>query len=61
MPYASSTTVTVSRSKEEIDKLLARYGAHRRGVLEEPGKAVVVFERDERRVQRFVRMEEWNG
>lgn len=50
MPYAASTTVAVSRSKQEIDKILAKYRAERRGIMEEPGRATVVFERDGRRV-----------
>lgn len=49
--YASGTEVSVSRSKQEIDQILGRYGATRRAVMEEPGRAIVAFERDNRAVQ----------
>lgn len=49
--YAENTTVTVSKTKQDIDALLVRYGTHRRAIMEEPGRAVVVFEREDRRVQ----------
>lgn len=49
--YAKNTNVSVSASKQEIDKILARYRAERRGVMEEPGRALVIFEREGRRVQ----------
>lgn len=51
MSYAQNTTVAVSRSKQEIDKTLTKYRAERRAIMEEPGQAVVMFERDGRRVQ----------
>lgn len=49
--YAQNTSVPVSKSKNDIDKTLLKYGAEVRAVLEQPGRAVVVFERDARRVQ----------
>lgn len=49
--YASKTGVSVSRSKQELDRILQRYGAQRRAVFEEPGQAAVMFEREGRRVQ----------
>lgn len=51
MSYAAKTSVPVARSKAELDQMLTRYKAERRAVLEEQGRAVVMFERDGRRVQ----------
>lgn len=49
--YAKNTDVSVSKSKQDIDKILSKYRADRRGIIEEPGRALIVFERDGRRVQ----------
>ena len=42
--YAVHTTVPVSRSKEEIEKILCRYGAEGFGYYTKNSRAVVVFE-----------------
>lgn len=49
--YAKGTGVSVLNSKMEIERILTRYGADRHGVMAEPGRAFVVFERGGRRVQ----------
>lgn len=49
--YAATTAVSASKSKVEIDAILTRYKADTRAILEEPGRAVVVFTRQNRRVQ----------
>lgn len=49
--YAKATGVSVARTKLEIEKILTKYRADRRAVMEEPGRAIVVFGRDGRHVQ----------
>lgn len=41
--YASSTTVSVERSRAEIETVLAKYGADRFGYATEPGQAMIAF------------------
>lgn len=48
--FAKGTRVPVSKSKAEVMDLLAKYGAERTAVGEEPGRAVVSFELKGRRV-----------
>lgn len=48
--YAQNTDVSVSKSQAEIRNTVMRYGATTFGIVEEAGKAGVVFERDGRRV-----------
>ncbi len=43
MTYASGTSVTVRRSREEIERTLEKYKATHIGVMTEPGKATVLF------------------
>jgi hypothetical protein len=49
--YASRTKVPVERTKTEIEQLLARYGADRFAYFTESGKAIIVFEVQNRRVR----------
>lgn len=41
--YANQTTVSVEKSRAEIETLLARYGAEQFGYMTEPGRAVIAF------------------
>lgn len=49
--YAQGTAVPVERSKAEIERTLARYGAERFVYGTEPGAAVIMFEVSGRRVR----------
>ena len=51
--YAAETSVPVSRSRDEIERLIGRYGASGFGVLIRPEGACVMFEAHDRTV-RFV-------
>lgn len=51
MRYATDTSVSVGKSKEEIETMISRSGGHRFASLTEPGRAVVSFELAERRIQ----------
>lgn len=51
--YAAKTDVPSDRSRVEIERTLARYGATHFGYMTEPGRAVVAFRKDGRQV-RFV-------
>jgi len=51
--YAKRTTVSPDKSRDEIRRIVNGYGAERYATLDEPGRAVVMFEAHERRV-RFV-------
>ena len=53
MAYAENTTVTVDRSKTEIEKILARYGATGFMYGIRSNQAVIAFEANDRHV-RFV-------
>jgi hypothetical protein len=51
MPYAARTTVTVDRTKAEIEQTLTRYGADRFAYFVEPKGAVIIFEAHGRRLR----------
>jgi hypothetical protein len=51
--FASETTVSVERSEAEIKATLRRYGAVGFGVWEEPERAIIQFDCQQRRI-RFV-------
>ena len=53
MAYASSTSVSVSKTKVEIENLLRKHGATGFGFFEERARGMVVFEMHHRRI-RFV-------
>lgn len=50
MAYAESTSVSVSKTKGEIDGLLRKHKAAGFGVFEEQKRAILVFEMSERRI-----------
>ena len=43
MAYARGTTVSIARSKEEIERVLARYGADSFGYATEGNRALVTL------------------
>jgi hypothetical protein len=51
MTYAAHTKVPVDRTKIEIERTLARYGADRFAYFAEGGKAIIVFEAHDRRLR----------
>jgi hypothetical protein len=53
MAYAENTAVPVERSKTEIERILARYGADQFIYGTEPGRALIAFRAEGRQV-RFV-------
>ena len=48
--YAESTDVSVEKSRTEIEKLITRYGATSTAFMNAPGRALIAFEANERRV-----------
>ena len=59
MAYAKGTTVSIARSKEEIERVLARYGADRFGYATEGNRALVTFSMESRRIRMFLRLPEF--
>lgn len=53
MAYAANTSVPIERSRAELERTLERYGATAFGYMTEPGRAVIMFEANNRRI-RFV-------
>lgn len=53
MTYAAESKVPVSRSREHIERVLKRYGAEGFGYASEPGRAMIAFQTQDRRI-RFV-------
>ncbi len=51
--YASTTQVSADKSKAEIERILMRYGASGFAYANEPGRAMVMFHAEGRRI-RFV-------
>lgn len=56
MTYAAGTNVPTERSRAEIEKTLARYGATRFGTMTEPDGATIYFEHKGRQIQLRVPM-----
>jgi len=54
MRYAADTSVSVEKSRAEIERILGRYGARRFAYAAEPERAQVVFEAEGRRVRFLV-------
>lgn len=54
--FAEGTTVTVSKSKDELERILARYGATSFGYVSEPTRAIVMFQAEGRHVRFIVPM-----
>ena len=51
MTYADNTSVSVEKSRGEIERTLGRYGATAFGYMTEAGRAVIMFEAHERRIR----------
>lgn len=51
MAYAENTSVSVERSRAELERTLTRYGATAFGYMTSPGSATVVFEANGRRIR----------
>lgn len=51
MAYAETTTVSVERSRAELERTLARYGASAFGYMTSSGSATVMFEAHNRRIR----------
>ena len=48
--FAADTSVSVEKSRAEVERTLARYGATAFGYMTEPGRAVIMFEAHGRRI-----------
>lgn len=48
--FAASTDVSVERSRAEIEKLITRYGATSTAFMNAPGRALIMFEAQDRRI-----------
>lgn len=48
--FAENTEVSVERSRAEIEKLIVRYGATSTAFMNAPGRALIMFECQDRRV-----------
>lgn len=51
MTYADNTSVSVEKSRAEVERTLARYGASAFGYMTEAGRAVIMFEAHDRRIR----------
>lgn len=51
MAYAKYTRVPVEQSRAEIERTLTRYGADRFAYFTEAGRAIIVFEANDRRLR----------
>jgi hypothetical protein len=49
--YAEKTEVSCERSQAEIRAIIGRYGATRYATLDEPGRAAIMFEVENRRIR----------
>lgn len=49
--YAERTTVSVDKTRTEIERMLRRYGADRFAYFGEPARAMIVFEANDRRIR----------
>lgn len=54
--FAEGTTVSVEKSRAEIEKLITRYGATSTAFMNAPGRAVVCFEAGGRRIMFELRL-----
>lgn len=48
--FAQNTEVSVEKSRAEIEKLITRYGATQTAFMNAPGRALIMFEAQERRI-----------
>lgn len=49
--YASKTKVPVDQSRNEIERVLSRYGAKSFAYASESGRAIIIFEAKDRRIR----------
>src|ERR671918_97060 len=54
--YAHNTSVPVERSRTEVERILAKYGATHFGTMTKPDGATIVFQFKERQIQLAVPM-----
>lgn len=50
MRFAQDTTVSVEKSRAEIERLIVRYGATSTAFMNAPGRAMIMFEAKKRKV-----------
>jgi len=50
MRFAENTSVSVEKSRAEIESLIVRYGATSTAFMNAPGRAMILFEAKERRI-----------
>lgn len=48
--FAAQTEVSVEKSRAEIERLITRYGATHTAFMNAPGRALIMFEAQERRI-----------
>ncbi len=48
--FAENTTVSVEKSRAEIEKMIVRYGASATAFMNAPGRAMIMFEAKQRKV-----------
>ena len=48
--FAATTEVSVERSRAEIEKLITRYGAQQTAFMNAPGRSMIMFEAEGRRI-----------
>jgi len=48
--FAQATTVSVDKSRSEIERLIVRYGATSTAFMSGPGRAMIMFEAQDRRI-----------
>lgn len=48
--FAATTDVSVEKSRAEIERLITRYGATHTAFMSAPGRAMIMFEAQERRI-----------
>lgn len=54
--FAAQTSVSIERSRAEIEATLARYGATHFGYMSEPGRAVIGFACRDRKIRFIVKL-----
>jgi hypothetical protein len=48
--FAQNTIVSVEKSRAEIEQLITRYGAQQTAFMSAPGRALIMFEANDRRI-----------
>lgn len=61
MPYAAATSVTSSQSREELSKILSRYGASQFGYIQGKDFVSVGFVKDQRTIRFSIPMPDKNS